>query len=153
MLVNVSWCMGSGEVFSVIHGSKPLMYRPEALEADSPQFQSRINVGLWSEPCVPPHLIILVEGAWICPEVCLMPSQLYFYIFSLNNCKLFITNSSCSILAWNHKNKQHKGSPQTCFTLQSDLGLYKGFKLCKTAPCFLGGKRLLLDIPYCHEVW
>lgn len=100
---------------------------------------------------MPLHSIVLVEGAWICPEVCLMPTQLYFYIFSLNNCKLFITNSSCSIFAWNHKNKQHKGSPQTCFTLQRDLGLYEGRKLCEAAPCSPGGKKLLLDIPYCLQ--
>lgn len=31
--------------------------------------------------------------------------------------------------------------------------LYKGCKICKAAPCYLGGNRLLLDISECHQVW
>lgn len=38
MGVDVSQWVGSGVVFSLIHGSKALVYRPQALKADGPQF-------------------------------------------------------------------------------------------------------------------
>lgn len=93
---------------------------------------------------VPLYFIILIERAWICPGVWLMPTQLYFYIFSLNNCKLFITNSSCSIFAWNHKNKQHKISPQTCFTLQSDFRALQRMQNMQSSPLLFGRKKAII---------
>lgn len=111
----------------------------------------------WMEVCgqntgAPLYLIILVERAWICREVWLMPTQLYFSIFSLNNCKLFITNSSCSIFAWNHKNK-NTVLPQTCFTLQSDFRALQRLQNMQSSPLLLGKKQTVLDVSYCHELW
>lgn len=127
------------------HGSRSLMPRSEAPKAVSHQVHSRMNGGLWPKhTCnTPLYLVILVERAWICWEVWLMPTQLYFsFFFSLNNCKLFITNSSCSIFAWNHKNKQHKVSPRHVSHYKVILELYKGCEICRAAPCSWRGNRL-----------
>lgn len=90
------------------------------------------------------YLIIHVGRAWICPDVWSMPTHFYFNSFLLNNCKLFITNSSCSIFAWKHKSKQHKVSPQTCFTLQSDFRALKRMQNMQSSPLLFGRKKTII---------
>lgn len=81
------------------------------------------------------------------------PPNFIFPFFSVNNCKLFITNSSYSIFAWNHKNKQHKVSPQTCFTLQSDFRALQKMQNMQSSPLLFGREPTVLDASYCHELW
>ena len=83
MWMNMSQWVGSGEACSRIHGSKPLMHRPEALKAGSPQFYIRMNRGLWPEhSCA----IVLNHSCWEILDLSRTlidahPILLYFYIF------------------------------------------------------------------------
>lgn len=141
--VNMPQWVGSGEVFSLIpwfqiaHAQTRSSQSRQSSVSQKDEWRSvaktHVHRYIWS--FLLRELGFVEKSDWC-------PPNFIFLFFSINNCKLFITNSSCSIFAWNHKNKNTKSHHRHVSHYKVILELYKGCKICRAAPCSLGGNRL-----------